>query len=74
MDNSQCNLNNSAATGLRVLVSFSKIQAQCTSVNSSLGLAMQGVLPNMIKLAPAAGISWFMFEEVKRMLGVDVRS
>ncbi len=35
---------------------------------------MQGVLPNMIKLAPAAGISWSMFEEVKRMLGVDVRS
>ncbi len=41
---------------------------------SSFGLGMQGVLPNMIKLAPAAGISWFMFEEVKRMLGVDVRS
>lgn len=40
----------------------------------SLELGMQGVLPNMIKLAPAAGISWFMFEEVKRMLGVDVRS
>lgn len=37
-------------------------------------VAMQGVLPNMIKLAPAAGISWFMFEEVKRMLGVDIRS
>ena len=35
---------------------------------------VQGVLPNMMKLAPAAGISWFMFEEVKRMLGVDVRS
>lgn len=36
--------------------------------------AAQGVLPNMMKLAPAAGISWFMFEEVKRMLGVDIRS
>lgn len=35
---------------------------------------VQGVLPNMLKLAPAAGISWFMFEEVKKMLGVDVRS
>lgn len=34
----------------------------------------QGVLPNMMKLAPAAGISWFMFEEVKRFLGVDIRS
>ncbi|KAL3155458.1 hypothetical protein ABBQ38_011014 [Trebouxia sp. C0009 RCD-2024] len=34
----------------------------------------RGVLPNMMKLAPAAGISWFMFEEVKRFLGVDIRS
>lgn len=23
---------------------------------------MQGVLPNLFKLAPAAGISWFTFE------------
>ena len=37
-------------------------------------LSPQGVLPNMMKLAPAAGISWFMFEEVKRRLGVDIRS
>jgi solute carrier family 25 phosphate transporter 23/24/25/41 len=34
----------------------------------------RGILPNMIKLAPAAGISWFTFEEVKRVLGVDMRS
>ncbi|KAK9809183.1 hypothetical protein WJX72_010986 [[Myrmecia] bisecta] len=34
----------------------------------------KGVLPNMIKLAPAAGISWFTFEEVKRLLGMDIRS
>ena len=51
-----------------------KYKRSAQSVSSSLGLGMQGVLPNMIKLAPAAGISWFMFEEVKRMLGVDVRS
>jgi len=60
----------------RVVISSSKYycSAQNVVINSSLGMAMQGVLPNMIKLAPAAGISWFMFEEVKRMLGVDVRS
>lgn len=34
----------------------------------------QGVLPNMMKLAPAAGVSWFVFEEVKMLLGIDVRS
>lgn len=34
----------------------------------------KGVLPNMMKLAPAAGISWFVFEEVKMLLGIDVRS
>jgi solute carrier family 25 (mitochondrial phosphate transporter), member 23/24/25/41 len=34
----------------------------------------KGVLPNLLKLAPAAGISWFVFEEVKRVLGVDPRS
>lgn len=42
--------------------------------HSSGQLLLQGVLPNMIKLAPAAGISWYMFEEVKRFLGVDPRS
>lgn len=34
----------------------------------------KGVLPNMMKLAPAAGISWFVFEEIKACLGIDVRS
>jgi solute carrier family 25 phosphate transporter 23/24/25/41 len=34
----------------------------------------QGVLPNLVKLAPAAGISWFVFEETKLALGVDPRS
>ena len=35
---------------------------------------VQGVVPNMMKLAPAAGISWLCFEEVKRYLGVDTRT
>lgn len=39
-----------------------------------MGLCVQGVVPNLLKVAPAAGISWFTFEEVKRALGVDVNS
>lgn len=35
---------------------------------------VQGLLPNLIKLAPAAGISWYVFEETKILLGVDPRS
>lgn len=34
----------------------------------------KGLLPNLIKLAPAAGISWYVFEEAKLALGVDPRS
>lgn len=34
----------------------------------------QGAATNLCKLAPAAGISWFTFEECKYALGVDVRS
>lgn len=34
----------------------------------------KGLLPNLIKLAPAAGISWYVFEETKLALGVDPRS
>lgn len=34
----------------------------------------QGLLPNLIKLAPAAGISWYVFEETKMLLGVDPRT
>lgn len=41
---------------------------------STNGILPQGVLPNMMKLAPAAGVSWFVFEEVKMFLGIDVRS
>jgi solute carrier family 25 phosphate transporter 23/24/25/41 len=35
---------------------------------------LQGLLPNLIKLAPAAGISWYVFEEAKMLMGVDPRS
>ena len=35
---------------------------------------LQGLLPNLIKLAPAAGISWYVFEETKLLLGVDPRT
>lgn len=31
----------------------------------------KGITPNLAKMAPAAGISWFVFEEVKKMLGLD---
>uniref|UniRef100_A0A6U0VR38 Mitochondrial carrier protein n=1 Tax=Polytomella parva TaxID=51329 RepID=A0A6U0VR38_9CHLO len=34
----------------------------------------KGLLPNILKLAPAAGISWYVFEETKLVLGVDPRS
>ncbi len=36
--------------------------------------AMQGILPNLAKVAPAAGISWFVFEETKCMMGMDPHS
>eukprot|EP00884_Botryococcus_braunii_P002622 jgi/Botrbrau1/12360/Bobra.0239s0009.2 len=34
----------------------------------------KGIMPNLIKVAPAAGISWFVFEEVKGFLGLDPHS
>jgi solute carrier family 25 phosphate transporter 23/24/25/41 len=34
----------------------------------------KGLVPNLFKLAPAAGISWYVFESTKRLLGVDPRS
>ena len=37
-------------------------------------LVVQGILPNLAKVAPAAGISWFVFEEAKRMMGMDPHS
>ncbi len=33
----------------------------------------KGLLPNIFKLAPAAGIGWYVFEESKRALGLDPR-
>jgi hypothetical protein len=35
---------------------------------------LQGILPNLVKLAPAAGLSWYVFEGTKKLLGVDPRS
>lgn len=34
----------------------------------------KGLGANLIKLAPAAGISWYVFEKTKALLGVDPRS
>jgi solute carrier family 25 (mitochondrial phosphate transporter), member 23/24/25/41 len=34
----------------------------------------KGSLTNLAKLAPAAGISWFCFEETKMLLGLSMRS
>jgi len=31
----------------------------------------KGLLPNMMKVAPAAGISWFIYDEVKRAMGME---
>lgn len=45
-----------------------------TYVNEGLRGFYKGLLPNLIKLAPAAGISWYVFEETKLLLGVDPRT
>jgi hypothetical protein len=34
----------------------------------------KGLLPNILKLAPAAGISWYVFEESKSIMGINPRS
>ena len=34
----------------------------------------KGITANFLKLAPAAGLSWLVFEEVKLALGIDFRS
>ena len=34
----------------------------------------KGLVPNLIKLAPAAGIGWYLFEETKLWLGLPPRS
>ncbi len=46
----------------------------CVLPGCSYLLLLQGLLPNLIKLAPAAGISWYVFEETKLLLGVDPRT
>jgi solute carrier family 25 phosphate transporter 23/24/25/41 len=38
-----------------------------------LGL-YKGLLPNICKLAPAAGIGWYVFEETKLLLGEDLHT
>lgn len=47
---------------------------QQTVRREGIGGLYKGVLPNLLKLAPAAGISWYVFEETKALLGVDRRS
>jgi solute carrier family 25 phosphate transporter 23/24/25/41 len=39
--------------------------------NEGVAGLYKGLLPNLIKLAPAAGISWYVFEETKILLGVE---
>ena len=45
-------------------------------LNATQGIAglYKGILPNLAKVAPAAGISWVVFEEVKLFLGVDPKT
>ena len=31
----------------------------------------KGIVPNIIKLAPAAGISWLVVEEAKSFMGIN---
>ena len=38
-----------------------------------MGCGVQGIVPNLVKVAPAAGISWFVFEEVKMLMGMNPR-
>jgi hypothetical protein len=45
-----------------------------TIQNEGIRGLYKGLLPNLLKLAPAAGIGWFIFEETKLALGVNPRS
>lgn len=36
-----------------------------------LGL-YRGIIPNAMKVAPAAGISWWVYERSKEILGINV--
>ncbi|KAI8465084.1 MAG: mitochondrial substrate carrier [Monoraphidium minutum] len=42
--------------------------------NEGAGGLYKGLLPNLIKLAPAAGISWYVFERTKQLLGIRAGS
>lgn len=50
--------------------------ADCWTPTSLQGIAglYKGIIPNLAKVAPAAGISWVVFEEVKLFLGVDPKT
>ena len=47
--------------------------AQTVRNEGALGL-YKGLLPNVLKLAPAAGINWLVFEQAKLAMGIDARS
>ena len=34
----------------------------------------KGLTPNMLKLAPAAAVSWYTFEKAKLLMGIDIRT
>ncbi|KDD75827.1 hypothetical protein H632_c481p0, partial [Helicosporidium sp. ATCC 50920] len=44
-----------------------------TARNEGMRGLYKGALTNLCKLAPAAGISWFVFERTKLLLGIDPR-
>ena len=62
-----CPLPNGSSTGEQDLMD---------SAFNPQGIAglYKGILPNLAKVAPAAGISWVVFEEVKLFLGVDPKT
>ena len=55
------------------LKSCRRLKALFPALQGVAGL-YKGILPNLAKVAPAAGISWVVFEEVKLFLGVDPKS
>jgi len=63
---------------IRILLLFGHLYVHGSLKNESelcvLFFDVQGSMTNLAKLAPAAGISWFVFEETKVMLGLSMRS
>jgi hypothetical protein len=45
--------------------------AEWLQLTFNITFVLQGLLPNICKLAPAAGIGWYVFEETKIFLGED---